>query len=133
LIHVKPAVRAVRHTSRTGMSGTLVIVNDAPYGSERSYNALRLAGALAKTEELRLFLFGDAAACAKSGQKVPAGFYNVELMLDRLARAGARIGVCGTCMAARGIGEPELAAGCHPSNLDELAEWTRWAGRTLVF
>jgi uncharacterized protein involved in oxidation of intracellular sulfur len=29
------------------MSHTLFIVNDAPYGNERAYNALRLAGALA--------------------------------------------------------------------------------------
>jgi uncharacterized protein involved in oxidation of intracellular sulfur len=48
----------------------LVIVNDQPYGSERPYNALRLAGALAKREEveLRVFLFGDAVGCAVAGQ-----------------------------------------------------------------
>jgi sulfur relay (sulfurtransferase) complex TusBCD TusD component (DsrE family) len=28
----------------------LLIINDAPYGSERAYNALRLAGSLAKEE-----------------------------------------------------------------------------------
>ncbi len=49
---------------------TLFILNDAPYGTERSYNALRLAGALSKTEgeEVRLFLIGDGASCAKAVQ-----------------------------------------------------------------
>ena len=48
----------------------------APYGSERSYNGLRLAGTLSKAEgeEVKLFLIGDAASCAKAGQKVPEGF-----------------------------------------------------------
>jgi uncharacterized protein involved in oxidation of intracellular sulfur len=117
------------------MSKTLLILNDAPYGSERSYNGLRLAGALARAGggEVRLFLLGDAASCAKSGQKVPQGFYNVELMLGRVARAEARVGVCGTCMDARGIGEGELAPGAQRATLDELAAWTQWADKVLVF
>jgi len=51
------------------MSKTLFILNDPPYGTERSYNALRLVGSLAKLigEEVRVFLIGDAASCAKSG------------------------------------------------------------------
>ena len=32
------------------MARTLFILNDAPYGTERSYNGLRLAGALSKRE-----------------------------------------------------------------------------------
>src|SRR3990172_8201170 len=99
------------------MAVTLFILNDAPYGTERSYNALRLAGSLAKCEgeTVRVFLIGDGAACAKSGQKVPEGYYNLEIMLRSLARRGADIGVCGTCMDARGIAESELAEGCRRS------------------
>jgi uncharacterized protein involved in oxidation of intracellular sulfur len=54
---------------------TLFILNDAPYGSERSYNALRLVRSLLKAggAEVKVFLVGDAAACAKAGQKVPQG------------------------------------------------------------
>jgi len=67
---------------------TLFILNDGPYGSERSYNALRLAGSLVKREgeEVRLFLIGDAAACAKGGQKVPQGYYNIADMLGAVTR-----------------------------------------------
>ena len=117
------------------MSKTLFILNDAPYGTERSYNALRLAGSLSKREgeEVKIFLIGDAAACAKAQQKVPQGFYNVEVMLKGPARHGAEIGVCGTCMDARGITEGELADGAHRSTLEQLADWTRWADKTLVF
>ena len=117
------------------MAVTLFILNDAPYGTERSYNALRLAGALARreAEEVRVFLIGDAAACAKAGQKVPQGYYNLEVMLRGVARNGGQIGVCGTCMDARGIGDAELAEGCARSTLEQLADWTQQAGRVLVF
>ena len=113
---------------------TLFILNDAPYGTERSYNGLRLAGSLARAgEEVRVFLIGDAAACAKAGQNVAKGYYNVEVMLHPIARAGGEVGVCGTCMDARGIGDDELADGSRRSTMEELAEWTQAADRVLVF
>ncbi len=114
---------------------TLFILNDPPYGTERSYNGLRLAGALAKrgTDQLRIFLMGDAAACAKSGQSVPQGFYNINRMLYVVAMKQVPVGVCGTCMDARGIGEAELVDGAKRSSLDELAEWTTWADKVIVF
>jgi uncharacterized protein involved in oxidation of intracellular sulfur len=55
---------------------------------------------------------------------VAQGFYNSELMLDRVANAGGKIGVCGTCMDARGIGDDARAAGTARSTLAELTEWT---------
>lgn len=114
---------------------TLFILNDPPYGSERSYNGLRLAGALAKRdgEEVRVFLMGDAAACGKAGQTVPQGYYNLERMLRVVTQARGQVGVCASCMDARGIGERELAQGARRSSLDELAEWSGWAERVLVF
>lgn len=116
------------------MAKTLFILNDPPYGTERSYNALRLAGSLAKREgeEVRVFLIGDAAACAKSGQRVPQGYYNLDRML-RLVTQRGEVGVCGSCMDARGIGEGELVDGARRSSLEELTDWTRWAERLLVF
>ena len=117
------------------MAKTLFILNDPPYGSERSYNGLRLAGSLARREgeEVRVFLIGDAAACAKGGQKVPPGYYNLEVMVRNVTRHGGAVGVCGTCMDARGIGDAELAEGCARSTLEQLADWTQQAGRVLVF
>jgi len=114
---------------------TLFILNDPPYGSERSYNGLRLAGALAKRdgEEVRVFLMGDAAACGKAGQTVPQGYYNLERMLRVVAQARGEVAVCGSCMEARGIRDAELSQGARRSTLDELADWSCWAERVLVF
>jgi uncharacterized protein involved in oxidation of intracellular sulfur len=68
----------------------LFIVNDAPYGNERPYNALRLALDLVKRPEalVRIFLIGDGVNCALAGQKTPEGYYNVERMLKSIARRG---------------------------------------------
>ena len=62
------------------MARTLFILNDGPYGTERSYNGLRLAGSLARRDgtSVKIFLIGDAAGCAHAGQKVPKGYYNIE-------------------------------------------------------
>jgi uncharacterized protein involved in oxidation of intracellular sulfur len=113
----------------------LVVLNHAPYGSELSYNGLRLAGSLAKQEgtSVDVFLAGDAAACARSGQKVPSGYYNVGNMLASVLRRGGRIGVCGTCMDARGIVEEDLVEGAKRSTLDEWTAWTLAAEKVLVF
>lgn len=114
---------------------TLFILNDPPYGTERSYNGLRLAYALAKREGegVRVFLIGDGAACAKRGQKTPTGYYNLESMLKGLANRQAEIAVCGSCLDARGITESELAEGAVPGNMEQLAAWTAEADRVLVF
>ena len=117
------------------MTKFLFILNGPPYGTEHSYNGLRLAGALARTEgtSLRVFLMGDAAACARAGQKTPQGYYNLEVMLHPVVRHSGEVGVCGSCMDARGIAESDLAPGTHRSTMDELAEWTLWADKVLVF
>jgi uncharacterized protein involved in oxidation of intracellular sulfur len=115
---------------------TLFILNGAPYGDERTYNGLRLAGALARKpeNEVRVFLMGDAAIAAKNGQQVPAGFYNLQIMLNKIIRNGpGRVAVCGTCMDARGMAEAELVSGTHRSTLEELADWTEQAEKILVF
>jgi len=113
----------------------LLILNDPPYGTERSYNALRLARALLAEEgtEVRLFLLGDAVACAVKGQKTPDGYYNLETMIRSITRKGASVGCCGTCMDARGITEEMLADGVRRSSMKELAGWTSWAEKVLTF
>ena len=110
-------------------------MNDPPYGSECTYNGLRLAGALVKREgaEVRVFLMGDAVACAKAGQNVPQGFYNLERMLRVVVQARGAVGVCGSCLEARAIGDAELAPGARRSSLEDLADWSTWAEQVLVF
>jgi uncharacterized protein involved in oxidation of intracellular sulfur len=113
----------------------LFILNDAPYGTERSYNGLRLAGALGKSPEteIRMFLIGDAVTCAKVGQKVAQGFYNIELMVNRVIRNTGQVGLCGSCMDARAMAATEIIEGTHRSSMEELAQWTVWADKVVVF
>lgn len=112
---------------------TLIIINDPPYGTERLYNGLRLAHALAKRgTEVSVFLMGDAVSGAKAGQKTPDGFYNIERMVKRVATQG-RVLLCGTCLDARGLTDDELVAGTERSTMDALAEATVQADKVLVF
>ncbi|HYM32831.1 MAG TPA: DsrE family protein [Candidatus Cybelea sp.] len=115
----------------------LFILNDPPYGTERSYNGLRMAHALGKnagSAEITIFLMADAVLCAKRGQKPPEGFYNLERMLKRVLSGTAnKVLLCGTCMDARGMTEAELTDGAHRSTMDELAQATLAADKVLVF
>jgi uncharacterized protein involved in oxidation of intracellular sulfur len=114
----------------------LFIVNDPPYGTERVYNALRLAQALLKKDpsaQVTVFLMADAVLAAKTQQKTPDGYYNVERMLKRVLASKGAVLLCGTCMDARGIGDNELMEAARRSTMDELAAATVEADRVLVF
>lgn len=112
----------------------LIILNDPPYGTERTYNGLRLAHALAKAgEAVTLFLMADAVVAAKSGQRTPEGFYNIERMLGRVLAGGGDVLLCGTCLDARGIAAAELIDGVRRSDMAELASATLASNKVLVF
>src|SRR4030042_6504285 len=84
----------------------LFIIHDAPYGSERPYNALRMAMNIQKEhldEEIRIFLMADAVTCALPNQSTPQGYYNIERMLTGIVNKGGQVKLCGTCSEARGI------------------------------
>ena len=115
------------------MNNILIILNDPPYGTERSYNGLRLAKAVSDDDaHVTVFLLADAVICAKRGQKVPRGFYNIELMLKAVLRKGEVL-VCGTCMDARGLADDELLQGAERSTMQVLSEHTCHADQVLVF
>jgi uncharacterized protein involved in oxidation of intracellular sulfur len=114
----------------------LIILNEAPYGDERSYNGLRLAHALHKHDpdgELTVFLMADAVLGGKAGQTVPSGYYNIEHMLNRVLSGGGRVLLCGSCMNARGLLDDELLTGASRSTMDELAAITLAADKVAVF
>ena len=113
----------------------LVVLNDPPYGTERSYNGLRVAGSLARRDEVkvRVFLFGDAVGCALANQKLPDGYYHLDRMLAAVLRHGGEVGCCGTCMDARGFTDDLLVAGARRSTLEEATDWTIWADKVVSF
>jgi uncharacterized protein involved in oxidation of intracellular sulfur len=114
----------------------LFILNDPPYGTERCYNALRLASALVKKNpeaRITIFLMADSVIAAKAAQKTPEGYYNVERMLKRVLAGKGQVLLCGTCMDARGLTDAEVMAGARRSTMDELAAATVEADQVLVF
>ena len=113
----------------------LILLNDPPDGTERSYNGLRLAVSLARRDEvdLKVFLFGDAVGCAMANQKLPDGYYHLDRMLASVIRHGGEVGCCGTCMDARGLPEQALVEGARRSTLEEVTEWTIWADKVVSF
>ena len=113
----------------------LLVLNDSPYGSQRTYNALRLAGALAQgaTMGVSIFLLGDGVASGLRMQSPADASYNTEEMLRLLAAQGVSIGACRTCLEARGIDDAALVAGINRRTLDDLRTWTEEATKVLVF
>lgn len=113
----------------------LILLNDPPYGTERSYNGLRLAGSLTKRDgvEVKVFCFGDAVGCAMANQKVPDGYYHLDRMLQGVIRHGGEVGCCGTCMDARALAEDRLVEGARRSSMEEVADWTLWADKVVTF
>lgn len=113
----------------------LFILHDPPYGTERTFNGLRLAGALAKRDggEVKIFLMGDAVVTAMANQKLPEGYYHLDRMIESCVRHGADVGGCGSCFDARGITEEMLTKGVHRSTLEDLADWTLWADKVVTF
>ncbi len=112
----------------------LFILNEHPYQSERDYNGLRLATAMAEDESntVNVFLFGDAVFCAVEG-KPPEGKDDIPWMLARFAAGHRRVAACRTCMERRGIAETALIPCAYRSTLGELAQWMSEADRVLVF
>lgn len=114
----------------------LIIINDAPYGTEKAYNALRLANQLGKdheTAQVRIFLIADAVACALPNQTTPNGYYNIERMMKLALTKGAKVGICGSCSEARGLKADGFIEGAEPSTMAELASWVVDSDKVIVF
>ena len=117
------------------MTRVLLIVNGPAYGSDETYNALRLATALAARDDAEptAFLMGDAVTCAISGQHTPDGYYELDRMLQTCVRKGGALACCGTCLNARGLTPDRLVAEAKRSTMAELATWTVDADRVPTF
>lgn len=114
----------------------LIILNDAPYGNERAYNALRLAMSLQKEKsdiELTIFLMADAVGCAIPNQKTAQGYYNIERMLKSVITKNGKVKCCGTCLDARGLSSVNLIEGAERSTMQELTEITITSDKVITF
>lgn len=112
----------------------LIVINDAPYGTEKAYNALRLAIALqARGAGIKLFLMADAVFCATPKQVPPQGYYNISEMLARVLSNGAKIAACGSCMKTRGLALESLLNGVERGSMALLSEWTEGCDKIHSF
>lgn len=114
----------------------LFIINDAPYGTEKAYNALRMTMQIQKENsecELRIFLMADSVLCAVPNQNTPSGFYNIERMLVSIISKGGKVKLCGTCADARGLKNVPLIEGAEIGNMSQLAQWTIESDKVLTF
>lgn len=115
----------------------LFIFNNEPYdGSDKTYNALRLATALHKKgQDIKIFLMNDAVDLARDITKKP-DFYDYDLvdMLKKLYEDKVELKVCGTCMTRCGINKNQpYFSDDIKGTMDILANWTIEADKVLCF
>jgi uncharacterized protein involved in oxidation of intracellular sulfur len=118
------------------MQKILILINDAPYGTEKAYNGMRLANQLNKAHddvEVRIFLMADAVACAVAGQTMPNGYYNIERMLKYSINKGAKVKICGSCADARGLKNVLLVDGAEISTMPEFTQWVVDSDKVISF
>ncbi len=118
------------------MQSILLIINDAPYGTEKAYNALRMAMTLQKEYDdvsVKIFLLADGVFCALPNQKTPDGYYNIERMMKSVLRRGGEIKACGGCSEARGIADINFIEGVQLSNMKEFTKWTVECDKVISF
>ena len=114
----------------------LIIINDAPYGTEKAYNGLRLAMSLQRErpeDSVRVFLMADAVGCGLPGQDTPDGYYNIERMLKGVVVKGGEVRACGTCAKARGMADLTLIDGVVIGTMKDLTEWVATSDRVVTF
>jgi len=118
------------------MESITIIVNGAPYGDERVWNALRLATASISSSigmNVNIFLLGDSVTAAKKGQKTPEGYYNLEKTLRDILKSGAKIAACGTCLNARALSKEDIIEGVEVGTMIKLAGWIKESNKVLSF
>lgn len=119
------------------MQKILIIINDAPYGTEKAYNALRMAMTLQKEHadnvEIKIFLLADAVFCGLPNQNTPNGYYNIERMIKSVIQKGGEVKSCGGCSEARGIDKIPFIEGVKLSNMKEFSQWTVECDKVLTF
>ena len=114
----------------------LFIINDAPYGTEKFYNACRLAMTIQKEHqevEVNVFLMADSVTGALVNQNTPQGYYNIERMLKGIINKGGKVKLCGGCIDARGVAALQFIDSCERSNMSELVQWSVDADKVFTF
>lgn len=109
-------------------------LNEATYGSDKNYNALRTAIQFQKQDpniKIWIYLMSDSVTCALSGQKVKAGQYNIGEMLSNIIQQGGEVRLCTSCAETRGVNT--VISGAVLGTLTDLTKWIGEADKSLIF
>ena len=117
------------------MTNVLFILNDPPYGGERSYNALRTATVLSRHASyyVRVVLLGAAIACAQERGQDETPRYDTLALLRAISAHGGEICACDSCIEGGRIDRDSLVRTCRCCALEELTGWIGQPDRLLVF
>ncbi len=116
------------------MNTVTMVLQDAPYGNEKIWNALRLSQALLSVgSKVRIFLYADSVTAAKKGQSPPKGYYNIGDMLAELIKKGVEVRSCLTCTNARGLTQADFIEGAVIGKTLDLARWMNEGGQVMTF
>ncbi|MCD4732999.1 DsrE family protein [bacterium] len=119
----------------------LFIINEHPFGNERTWNALRLARRMSQRDniEIRLFFFSDSVFCASEKPEFKSGAYDAERNLTYSpaelisTTRNAEVLVCGTCCKTRGVAESDLHDFASIGSLDSLSDWITDSNRVITY
>lgn len=112
----------------------LFLLNDAPYGSDKNYNALRTAIQLQKQDQsiqVWIYLMSDSVTGALLGQKEKTGQYNIGEMLSNIIKQGGEVKLCTSCAESRGV--TTVVPGAVLGTLPDLTKWIVESDKTLTF
>lgn len=116
---------------------TLFIFNNQPYdGSDKTYNALRLAKSLHhKGQKVKIFLMSDAVDMAREATQKPDNYdYDLVTMLKELYEDKVPLKVCGTCLTRCGINKNQPYFHDElKGTMDILAAWTIESKKVVTF
>ena len=113
---------------------TLIILSQAPFDGDATWNALRLAGTIRdQGGAVRLFIMNDATDVVRQGAIPEGAEFDLQDMLRDLLARGARIKICTTCVNRCGIGQGELIPEATLGTMGDLAAWVQSSDRTVVF
>ena len=113
----------------------LIIISTPPYnGSDTVWNSLRLAKiATGNDNKVQIFLINDGVDTGRKELKPPENYFNLSEMLNEVARGGAEIKYCKTCIDRCGVGEGEMIEGINPGTMSLLHDWIMTTDKVVTF
>lgn len=126
--------RVAGRTAPKAPPSVLIILSDAPFEGDATWNALRLASTLLdEGAGVRIFVMNDAIDLVRAGSSPAGAEFDLQAMLVALLPRGARLKICTTCVNRCGIGQGEIIPQAVMATMGDLAAWVTGSDRAVVF